>query len=259
MALTGTDRGSGNNNTAATTLTISPGSNFSGYSFGVLCIALDNAGSAGGTVAAPATATDSLGQIWTRRINPLFDNTAASAGVETACYTAWVAGFNTTDSLTLTWAAGVSPTAKAYTFAEFTSNTAWAGISYITGAAGTGGTSGVPTVTTGSITSGDVVIGWGGAESADTWAGDADATSGSWSTHQHNAAGTGTTGMSVTSQYKIVTATATQTYNPTLTSADEILGWIQIREAAGPTIIPLNMPHTPVVGPAIWPGWGNYV
>lgn len=226
------DRGSGNHNSSAASITITPGSNSASGSMGVLVVALDNGGSAGANTIAPTSATDSVGNVWTLRINPLFDNGAASAGVEVAFYTApLTTAFTTSNNVVLTWLSSTSITAKAWALFEVVP-TAGKTISYITGAAGTGSTTGTPTVTTGSITSGDVVIGGGGAESADTWAGDADTSNGSWSTHQHNAAGTGTSGMSVTAQSKVVTGTATQTYNPTLTSVDTILGWVQLREVA---------------------------
>lgn len=197
---------------------------------GVLCVALDNAGASGSTAAAPTSFTDAKGNTWTRRQDAIFDPGAASAGVELAIYTATLsAALLTSDTSTINWASAVSVGAKAWTLREITAG-ANKFASYVTGNANTGSTTGTPTVTTGSITSGDCVIGAGGAESADTWAGDADTTNGSWSTHQHNAAGTGNSGMSVTSQAKVVNATATQTYNPTLTSADCILAWIQVTE-----------------------------
>lgn len=229
-AITSTDRGSGNNNTSSGTLTVTPTSNFTANSFGVLCIAVDNSGAAGSNTISPATASDSVGNTWTRRQNNLFDNGAASAGVEIAIYTANISSLTTGASITVTWSS-TSPTAKAWTLIEFTPS-AGKIINYVTGAIGTGSTTGTPTITSGSITSGDAIIGMGGAESSDTWAGDADTTNGSWSTHQHNVAGSGATGMSITSQTKIVTGTATQTYNPTLTSADVILGWIQLTEVS---------------------------
>lgn len=233
-AFTRTARGSGNHNTGATTLVITPASNFTANSFGVLCVAVDNAGASGSTAIAPATVTDSASNVWTLRQSSIYDPGAASAGVETAIYTAPVATLTTGGNITITWGGSTSPVAKAWTLDEFTV-AAGKVAQFVTSGVGTGAASGTPTVTTGSITNADAVIGAGGAESANTWAGDADTTNGSWSTHQSNAAGTGNSGMSITSQTKIVTATATQTYNPTLTSADQILAWVQIREVTAPS------------------------
>jgi hypothetical protein len=232
-ALTVTARGTGGNNTGATTLVVTPASNLAAGSAGVLVVALDNAGSGGASPTTGASETDSVGNVWTRRANPIYDPGAASAGVEVAFFTATLTtALTTSNSLTLNFANTV--TAKAWALWEVAPG-AGKIVSYVTGAAGTGSATGTPTVTTGSITNGDVVIGGGGAESANTWTGDSDTTNGNWSTQQANGFGTGTSGMSVTSQAKVVTADATQTYNPTLTSADTILGWVQLKEASPST------------------------
>lgn len=223
-------RGTGTDATSGTTIAVLPSGTIAVGSMGVLVLAIDNAGSGGSTSASPASFTDAKSNTWTRRINPIYDPAGVSAGVETAYYTAPItSALLSSDSSTITFAGGVSVASSAWAFWEAIPTTGFE-LSYVSGATGTGAASGTPTVTTSSITSGDVVIGGGGAESADTWAGDADTTNGTWATHQHTAAGTGATGMSVTTQSKVVTATATQTYNPTLTSADQILGWIQLTE-----------------------------
>ncbi len=227
MALTGADRGSGGVASSAS-ISVNPTGTLAVNSMGVWCIALDNAGSGGATPNSPASFTDVKSNLWTRQINPIYDPGAASAGVEVAVYTSPLAtALLTSDALALNF---TNACVKAWALHEIIPASGF-GVEYITGGVGTGAASGTPTVTTGSITSGDAVIGVGGAESGDTWVGDADTTNGSWSAHMHAASGTGTSGMSITTQRKIVTATATQTYNPTLTSADQILGWIQLREA----------------------------
>lgn len=228
MALSGADRGSGNNNVAGTSLVVTPTSNFAAKSFAILCVAYDNSGASG---ADPfSSISDSLGNVWTSQQAALFDPGAASAGVTLRIFTSEmnVGKLTTGNTITISFGAN-STTAKAWTLNEATSSTANR-IAYVTGNVNVGATSATPTVTTSSITNGNMVVGAGAAESADTWAGDADATNGSWSVHQHNVAGTGATGMSITSQRKVVTAGATQTYNPTLTSADVILAWVEIRE-----------------------------
>lgn len=228
-ALTGTDRGSGNNNTAGASLTVTPTSNFTTSSFGVLCIALDNSGAAGNNLISPATASGGDGSTWTRGPNSLFDNGAASAGVEVVIYTSNNTSLTTAQSITITWSS-TTPTAKSWVLHEVT---AGAGkiISTRIGDIGTGATTGSPVFASNpSVNNGEMIIGMGGSESSDTWSPDSDTTNGSWSTHQHNVAGSGTTGMAITSQRKIVSATGTQTYNPTLTSADVILAYIVLQE-----------------------------
>jgi hypothetical protein len=230
MSITATARGTGGNNTGSTSIVCSPTSTIPAGSGGCLVIAADNAGGSG-AAQLPASQVDSVGNTWTRRINPTYDPGAASAGVETAYYTCDVLTTALTSGNNITFSGLNSVTAKAYVFWEATPDAGFI-IQYVTGAAGTGAASGTPTVTTSSITSGDLVIGGGGAESADTWAQDGDTSNGSWSAHQHTGFGTGTSGISITSQTKVVTGTATQTYNPTLTSADQILGWIQLTQVS---------------------------
>jgi hypothetical protein len=238
MALTGTDRGSGNNNVAGTSLVVTPVSNYAASSFAVLVGAYDNSGANG---ADPfSSIVDSVGNTWTSRQAALFDPGAASAGVTLRMFTSdmTVSTLTTANNITISFGAN-STTAKAWVLHEITSNVVGATISYVQGNVGAGVTSAAPTITTASITIGNAVIGAGAAESANTWAGDADTTNGNWSTQQSNAAGTGAAGMSVTSQRKIVTASATQTYNPTLTSADCILAWIELTEIL-PSLDPMG-------------------
>jgi hypothetical protein len=234
VAITGTDRGVGGNNVSASTIACAPTSTIAAGSAGVLKIALDNAGAGGAAAVAPASVTDSVSNAWTRRLSGIYDPGAASAGVEIAIYTCDRLTTQLTSGNNVTLNFGTAVVAKEYAFEEFTPDASFQ-MQYVTGAVNTGSATATPTVTTGSLPSGDAVSAMGGAESGDTWAGDADTTNGSWSTHQHGAAGTGVSGMSLTSQRKIVTATATQTYNPTLTSADVILGWIQLTQVLIPT------------------------
>jgi hypothetical protein len=169
MALSFTTRGTGGNNASATSLTVVPGSNLTVGTLGVLCVALDNAGSAGSAIAAPAgPVTDSAGNAWTRQVDGIYDNGAASAGVEVAIYTApIVVSLTTGGSLVLNWVSAVSVTAKAWTLQECAAGAAKLA-AFKAGAAGTGATTGTPTVTTSSITSGDAVVGVAGVESGDT-------------------------------------------------------------------------------------------
>ena len=227
MALTGTDRGAGNNNVAASSVAITPGSNFAAGSHAVLVLAYDNNGTAG---ADPYTSIgDSVGNTWIPRQAALYDPGNAAAGITLRVFSCpmLVAALTTSNTITVSFSA--STTAKSWALHEVTC-AAGSIVRYINSGVNTGAASASPTVNTASITSGDLVIGAGAAESGDTWAGDADVSNGSWSAHQHSAAGTGLTGASVTSQRKVVSGTATQTYNPTLTSADVILAWVQFRE-----------------------------
>lgn len=227
MSLTATDRGSGGI-ASATTLVCTPTSNFTAGALAVLVLAYDNSGSAG---ADPFTSiSDSLGNAWTSRQRALHDPGAASAGEVLGIFTAVMTRPLTTAN---TVSVVVSAAAvAAFALFEVTSSLGNPPL-YGTGGVGTGSTTGAPTVTTTSITSGQVVIGGGAGQSADAWTGDADTASGNWSTHQHNGSGTGATGMSVTGQSKVTTGTATQTYNPTCgATTTAIVAWISVTEDA---------------------------
>lgn len=234
-AITVQSRGTGGNTTGATSVTVTPASNLAAGSMGVIVVAADNAGAAGSATNCNASMTDSVGNTWTRRLDVLFDNGAASAGIELCMYTgALTTAFTTANNVVVGF--GNSVTAKSWALTEIVPTSALThSISFVTGAGGTGATSGTPTVTTSSINNGNVVIGGGASESSLTWTGDADTTNGSWTNEQEIGNGTGTSGAAVTSQAKVVTATATQTYNPTLTSADQIIGWIQLEEVPLPS------------------------
>lgn len=237
MALTGTDRGTATDNTAAA-LNFSPASNFTAGSLAVLCLAVDNNGASGASPTI-SVSDNTSGSTWVQRQVGLYDPGAAAAGVTIAIFTCQLTGnlgLASTINVTLT----PTTTAKTATLMEVTAGVG-STATYVNSGVNTGAASATPTVTTSSITSGNMVIGWGGSESSNTWAGDADATNGSWSTQQTTVAGSGLTGMAITSQRKIVTATATQTYNPTLTSADVILGWMQLTETLTPTVTTRRM------------------
>jgi hypothetical protein len=241
MAITGTDRGTGTHNTGSTTFVCSPGSTIPVGSAGILVVALDNAATGGTAGNVPSSVTDSVGNVWTRQQNPTYDPAGASAGVETACYVCESLVTQLTSANNVTLNLGSTTTAKAFAFHEATPTDATKKISYVGGAAGTGAGTGSPVFASNpSITSGNMIIGWGGAEQTDTWTGDSDTTNGSWSAQQHAGVGSGTSAMSITTQRKVVTATGTQTYGPTLTSADCILGYIELTEVARLNLVNLE-------------------
>lgn len=247
MAITGTDRGTGSDNTAALTFTLSPASNFSSGTLAVLVVAVDNADTRG-EAHSTFTVTDTSGNTWTLRISPLYDPGAASTGIEGAIFTTAQNGGTLTTGTTITVTFDASTTAKAWTLMEVAPTSGYA-ITYVTGASGAGIATNTPSITTGSITSGNMVIGGMFNEYGTTQVvtEDADTSNGSWSTQQTAAVGSAASGITVASQRKVVTATATQTYNPTLSLfSDVIMGWIELSETAlsavkdvlGPGIIP---------------------
>lgn len=238
MALSCTNRGTGTHNTGATSFTLSPTSNLTAGAMAVLCVAADNS-SAGGSTNNITNVTDSLGNTWTRRQLPIFDNGAANAGVQGVIATTNQNKGAITTGTTITVSFGASTVAKTWTMTEVTSATNTV-VRFITGANGTGqsGTT-APTITSGSITSGDAIIAAifleaGTTESITT--DDTDTSNGTWgnsSVSQYAEVGATTSGSVIASNFKVTTGTGTQTYNLTIgVAADAVHAWIQLRETA---------------------------
>jgi hypothetical protein len=204
-------------------------------SIGVLCLAADNAGASGSTTNLPTTPVDSKSNTWTLQKTIINDPTTALTGVEIGIYTSvlttpLVVG----DTMTITYP--VTVPSKAWVVWEFAPTGAGA-MTYVTGGTGTAANTASPTVTTGSIANGDYVVAMCGAEGAaggNDFSGDVGTTNGTWKTQATIGGGSaGATSIHITTQYKKVTATATQTYNPTFSAAaDTITGWIQVHDSS---------------------------
>lgn len=235
MALTGTDRGTGKHQTSASSFTLNPGSNFTAGALAVLCIAADNS-STGGSTNNISSVTDSLGNLWRARQLPIFDNGSASAGVQGGIFTTDQSAGTLQTGTTVTVSFGAATVAKTWTLMEVTA-AAGSQALVLTGANATG-QAGVPapTVTTGTIEVGDMVIAMVAMEAGttQTLTSDADTTNGTWSAAQYNEIGSTTSGSAIGSQRKVQTTTAsTQTFNPTLgLPCDLICSWISVREIA---------------------------
>lgn len=235
MALTGTDRGTGKHQTSASSFTLNPGSNFTAGALAVLCIAADNS-STGGSTNNISSVTDSLGNLWRARQLPIFDNGSASAGVQGGIFTTDQSAGTLQTGTTVTVSFGAATVAKTWTLMEVTA-AAGSQALVLTGANATGqaGVS-APTVTTGTIEVGDMVIAMVAMEAGttQTLTSDADTTNGTWSAAQYNEIGSSSSGSAIGSQRKVQTTTAsTQTFNPTLgVPCDLICSWISVREIA---------------------------
>lgn len=233
-----TSRGTGGNNTDATTLACVPSGTIAAGSMGVLVIAADNAGTSGSTAVAPTSVTDSVGNVWSRRNSTIRDPAGASAGAELAIYTCdkLTTQLTTSNNITITWAGSASVVAKAYTLTEIAPTDNTYRMVYGTTATGVTGNTANPTTTTSTITSGHIVVGGGAAEAGSgAWTGDSDTSNGNWTTQQTDGFGTTTSGMCVTSQLKITTGTATQTYDPDVAAVDNAIAWISVYEELIPT------------------------
>jgi hypothetical protein len=237
MALSGTDRGSGSTNTGSqSTLVVTPASNLAAGSLAVLCVAYDNSGTLGADPFASISDNSGAGNTWTSRQAPLNDPGAANAGQVLRIFTCRLkAALTTSHSITVDFG-GIVTVARSWTLMEVTA-AAGKGAVYQTGGNTTGSSTG-PTITSGSITSGDMIIGAMGAEGNAAITGDSDTSNGSWSAQQTSGVGTTTGGSEISSQRKVVTGTAAQTYNLTITTADWCIAWIQLREVSDTTVTP---------------------
>lgn len=165
------------------------------------------------------TCTDSNGNTYTRvPATPVLSPAGASAAagcVTVAFYsiltTGWSAGTNT---VTWTHPSLTSGGARAMRVEHFQPGAGYV-ISDVGSSSGISA-GGTPTATT-SVGTGDLVIGTVGYEQTTAVTGDSDTTNGSWSTAvKSTTAGTTAAAISVANQYKIVTATGSQTFNPTV-------------------------------------------
>lgn len=221
-------RGTGARNTGSeSSYAITPATNFSGVSgaMAVLAVAYDNSGTNG---ADPySSIADTNTNTWTSRQNSLNDPGAASAGIAGRIFTTSMDGgaLDTGDTVTVTF--GSTTVARSYALWEVIPQTGYT-IAYGTGAVETSATAS-PTITTGSIAAGDVVIGAIGREGNDSATADTDTTNGMWSGQQASGIGTTTSGNQISSQYKVALASGTQTYNPTFgASRDNVEMWLSV-------------------------------
>lgn len=243
MAIGLTNRGSGNHNTSALSFTLSPASNLAAGSWAVLCVAADNSG-ASGTNNNFTTVTDSIGNTWTLRRSPVFDNGAASAGIQGAIYTTnqSVGALQTGTVITVNFTDAT--VAKTWTLTEVTAG-AGETVEYVTGgdkAAGATGTV-LTTGATGTINIGEAVLAAFFIEAGTTQtlnAADTDTTNGSWTTNQYNEIGSTTSGAVIVSQGKVqTTAASTQTYDVTLGLSSDYHGsWVVLKVATPQLVTP---------------------
>jgi hypothetical protein len=213
MALTVTSRGTGVHTISATSFTLSPSGNLAAGSMAVLVIAADNAHT-GGTAFTTFTVGDTIGNTWVRRTSPLYDPATENYGVEGAIFTTDQAVGAVQTGTTITVTFDTATVAKSWVMWEVVPGVVAV---FLTGDVGAGANTSYPTVTTGSIAVGDLVIVAVHAESntGSAWAGDTDTTRGTWSSAAVAQTGASTVNVTLVSQYKVTTTTAgTQTYDP---------------------------------------------
>lgn len=220
--------GSSGNAVSSATMAFPCGISFAVGDVIVVAISLDNNGTNGAT--SLTSVTDAGGNAYTLR-QATFDPGAASAGQTVALAWARIAtALLSTDNVTVNMSPNTTSKAAVVWKLRPDSGTV---IQEVTFAFTAGSNTATPTVTTSTIGVGDIVVAAIGAESNGVVTADADTTNGSWTAQQTATGNSGTlaTSARVASQAKIVTATATQTYNPTLALSDNILGWITFTPA----------------------------
>lgn len=227
MAIIGINRGSGARNTGGeSTYSFSPASDVSKGSRLVVCLAMDNAAVGGGgpyAVATAGTMFDSVGNTYTYQTRQTASpGNTANDGVSTGIFDSLLDyPLRTTDTITITLSA--TTVARSYTLTEFqTDNPNWIVTQVWSGGVGGSGANTTPSKASEQPpATGEMLIGVMGAEMGDgTITVDSDTTNGDWSTAQNANVGTTTTGVEISSQYKLITTGGAQTFNQTITSAD---------------------------------------
>jgi hypothetical protein len=235
MAITAAPAGTANSTSSSATLAVTTTATIAAGEFIVVAIGADNNGAGGAT--STTGVTDSAGNTYTLRADQLRDPGAAEAGTSLRVYCA-TAQYALASGQTVTVSFSPDTVSKAAAvWRVVPTSTVTHQISFLveTGTVGNGAN---PTITSASVTSGDLVIGVNSAETSTTPTADADSSNGTWSTAQVGVAnsGSGVTSQVVTTQYKVVTGTATQTYNTTLVALDNaisILTFTELRRPVG--------------------------
>jgi hypothetical protein len=217
-----TNYGTAQNKTAAATVVVTTTAIIPAGTLLVIGVCADN-------VAAATPAISSItavgGGTWTDRAGATTQSgatTTAGTGVFVYCRTLY-ASTQVASGTAITVTFNASPAAKAVALwgaaginGDVLRNTVVSAVS----------TTGVPSAVTAgtALAAGDVVIGVVGAENNAVPTGDADTLNGSWSTIDGVATtgGSANTNTTVAMQYKTVTATGAQTFNPTGGVADSV-------------------------------------
>ncbi len=209
----------------------------------VALIAYDNSGASGadpmaGTISlSPATGV--LGASLSAQTG-LNDPGAASAGLAARC----VAFPVTTEipsgtAVNVSWSGTVVVRVVAFMKVASAATTTYRTNSGATATNVVGATTG--TLVTPSVTNGEGVLCWAGHEYGEAVTADADSTNGSWSAVYGANTGSTTSGMGAYFQSKVVTGTATQSFDPTGTSSDWIVGCLIFTEVPVVTV-PVTLP-----------------
>jgi hypothetical protein len=196
----------------------------------LVVMAYDNSGGGGADpIGAISTSANVVGTVVASQAG-INDPGAASAGLATKAYLWTLTSPLASGSVvSLDWTGTV--VVRAVALVKVTSSAGTVG--YRTSSGGTGTNvvaSAAPGLTTPSVNSGELVLCYAGHEYGAAPGADADTTNGTWGSAVTANTGSTTSGMAVIVQGKVVTATATQAFNPTGTSSDWILGAFVLTE-----------------------------
>lgn len=190
--------------------------------------------------------TDSAGNTWVRLATQQNADATAANFAALAIYGCIIAAGKTLTGGTVTLTPQANVAVKDFTLYRFT------GLSLtIRGANGGMGTGTIPAALASSAPlDGDFVLGATVLEgpTSDTWTADADTTFGSWSANATDGTtgGTATDNITIRSQYKIVNATGTQTYNGSNSVSRD---WCRALVVLAPTPPPASAAAPPVYVP----------
>jgi hypothetical protein len=224
MALSVTNVGGHAESTAVATATYAPQANIPAGSLGVLLVAFSNSGGGGASCSPVASFTDSAGNTWTRRDTANYDPGTVNNGATNAVYTGAIqTQVSTSGNIPYGSSTAAVSTCRLYYV------TGAAGAAYNNAGSGTGATNTTPSVTTASITNGNAVFGFANYRlDSNPTAWDTDTSNGSWDAGSRTGA---SQPRSCSAQYKIVTGTATQTFNLTIASSVAHLeSWLEVKE-----------------------------
>lgn len=233
MALTATSRGTNVDTVSGSSFSFSPTSNLTAGALAVLFLSADNS-SSGGSTNNTNSVTDTLGNTWRKVVSSVCDPGVANAGVQGSAFVTDQSAGQITTSTTITVTFGAATVAKAWAIQDVTAAAGKQAVPLASGNNTQQTASTTPTVTTGTISVDDLVFGMAAIEGGGAVTADSDTTNGTWSSLANPWTGTATGGICLGVQSKVQDTTAsTQTYNPTLGAArDLICSWLSIREIA---------------------------
>jgi hypothetical protein len=175
-----------------------------------------------GTNAPTVTFSDTKGNTWTTLSTTYGGGTSSATGLGAAigfCYVQ--TQLASTDTVTATYSASI--TAKTLSVVEFSQTLDVEDSAAVVA----NGSSTTPSATSGTVSNGSVVIGMMANELDQTGANDTDTTNGSWASAGAiaTAGGNAASNIGQRANYKIVTGSGTQTYNPVLTTTAD---WVAL-------------------------------